>query len=103
MSSVQEDTQGASVKLVEGGKATERASKQRKKRRSVTRNGKLLNTKIDVQYSNNAKNYDVHHNGTFLPKASKNNNKKHQRNCLGECLFCCLFFRTIKSSESGQE
>lgn len=60
--------------------AYSKTTKQRKKRRNVARNSKLLN-KIDVQY--NAKNYDAYHNTTFLPKASKSN-KKNQRNCLGE-------------------
>lgn len=101
MSSVKKEDD-SSVKLVES-KVGESlmATKQRSNRRKVKRNGKLLNTKIDVQYNNsNAKTYDVHHNATFLPKASKNNTKKQPKNCLGESKQKKC---TIKCSESGQD
>lgn len=91
MSSAKEGTSSLttlaeSKSSADGASAYAKATKQRKKRRNVARNSssKLLN-KIDVQY--NAKNYDAYHNATFLPKASKSSNKKHQRNCLGECVY----------------
>jgi hypothetical protein len=87
MSSAKETSSLTESKTTDSS-AYSKTTKQRKKRRNVARNSKLLN-KIDVQY--NAKNYDVYHNTTFLPKASKSN-KKNQRNCLGEFVVIFLFY-----------